>query len=286
MVFFVKYEFWYWYINETCKKNIPIYLISGIFRKEQIFFKFYGKFFREILEKFTHIFVQNKESFDLVKQINISNITITGDTRFDRVFDISKNKKPFELIDAFVNNKMTFIAGSSWKPDEDIIFEFVNKCEHDIKFIFAPHEIKKDNIERIFKLSKKNAVKYSEATIDSAKNADVMIIDNIGMLSSLYGYADIAYIGGGFGTGIHNTLEAAVFGIPMIFGPKYQKFDEAKELIKRKAGFSISGKTDFLQIFEKLINEPEFCKLSGNNSKAYVKENIGATDRIMEKIVF
>ena len=283
-VFFVKYEFWYWYIDEVNKNNIPIYLISGIFRKNQIFFKFYGRFFREILKKFTHIFVQNKESEILAKQINITEVSVTGDTRFDRVFEISQNKKYFEIIDAFTNNKLTFIAGSTWKPDEDIIFEFINTFDKELKYIIAPHEIKKDNINRILKLSKKNIIKYSEATIDSVKNADVMIIDNIGMLSSLYACADIAYIGGGFGAGIHNTLEAAVFGVPIIFGPKYHKFDEARELIKRKAGFSISGKEDFFQIAKKLINDSEFCKLSGKNSKVYVHENIGATAGILKAV--
>ncbi len=284
IVFFVKYEFWYWYINETNKNNIPIYLISGIFRKNQVFFKFYGKFFREILKKFTHIFVQNKESEILAKQINIPNVSVTGDTRFDRVFEISQNRKKFEIIDAFTENKLTFIAGSTWKPDEDILFEFINKSNQDIKYIIAPHEVKKDNIAGILKLSKKNIIKYSEATVNSVKNADVMIIDNIGMLSSLYAYADIAYIGGGFGAGIHNTLEAAVFGIPIIFGPKYQKFDEAKELIKRKAGFSIFGKDDFFQIAEKLINDLKFRELSGKNSKVYVHENVGATNKIFNAI--
>ncbi len=199
IVFFVKYEFWYWYINETYKNNIPIYLISGIFRKNQVFFKFYGAFFRSILKMFSHIFVQNKESEILAKQINIIDVSVTGDTRFDRVFEISQNREQFEIIEAFVNNKMTFITGSTWKPDEEIIFKFINKCEKELKFIVAPHVVKKDNIDRIIKLSKKIVVKYSEATVDSVRNADVMLIDNIGMLSSLYAYADIAYIGGGFG---------------------------------------------------------------------------------------
>lgn len=284
LVFFVKYEFWYWYIKETYKNNIPIYLISGIFRKKQVFFKFYGSFFRNILKMFSHIFVQNKESETLAKQINITDVSVTGDTRFDRVFEISKNREQFETIDAFVNNKPVFIAGSTWKPDEEIIFEYINNCEHEMKYIIAPHVIKKDNISRILKLLKKIVLKYSEATVENVVTADVMIIDNIGMLSSLYAYADIAYIGGGFGAGIHNTLEAAVFGIPVIFGPEYHKFDEAEELIKRGAAFPISSFNKFIQIADKLINDLEFRKQSGKNAEVYVKENIGATSKILNAV--
>lgn len=284
LVFFVKYEFWYWYIKETCKNNIPIYLISGIFRKDQIFFKFYAAFFRNILKMFSHIFVQNKESETLANQINITDVSVTGDTRFDRVYEISQNREQFEIIEAFVSDKKIFIAGSTWKPDEEIIFEYINKCEQDLKYIIASHEIKKDNIDRIVKLSKKIVIKYSEATVENVKIADVMIIDNIGMLSSLYAYADIAYIGGGFGAGIHNTLEAAVFGIPVIFGPEYRKFDEAEELIKRGAAFPVSDLNTFTQIADKLISDNEFRKLSGKNAEIYVEENIGATSKILNAI--
>lgn len=286
-VFFIKYEFWYWYLTELKKRKISVYLVSGIFRPKQLFFKFYGSFYRKILTNFTHLFVQNKESAELLKNINIENVSIAGDTRFDRVIEISKNCRKFPLIEKFIEDKLVFIAGSSWKPDEEIIFEFINTNKfNNIKFIIAPHEIKNENIERILNLSNKKTVKYSDAKIETVNDADILIVNNIGMLSSLYSYADIAYIGGGFGAGIHNTLEAAVFGIPVIFGKKYQKFDEAKELIKIKAAFSIINYDEFNTIFKKLLSDEEFRKKSGENAKKYVNKNIGVSNKILKETVF
>ncbi len=285
IVFFVKYEFWYWYIKELKNKQIPTYLISGIFRKNQIFFKFYGSFFRKILKNFTHLFVQNKKSVDLLKSYGIANVSVAGDTRFDRVFEISKNRKQFKIIENFISDKFVFVAGSTWKPDEDIIFNFINKQNiKNIKFIIAPHEIKNENINRILNLTGKEIIRYSDCTDENIADADVMLIDNIGMLSSLYAYANIAYIGGGFGAGIHNTLEAAVYGIPVLFGTNYHKFDEAKELIKRKAGFSIAGKDEFDKLLQKFLNNPDFRIQSGKNAEIYVKENIGASEKILKAV--
>jgi 3-deoxy-D-manno-octulosonic-acid transferase len=283
-VFFIKYEFWYWYINEIHKNNIPLYLISGIFRKNQIFFKFYGKFFIGILNKFSHLFLQNKQSKLLTESIQIKHSTITGDTRFDRVRQISETRRQLDIIASFKSDKTLWIAGSTWKPDEELIFDFIKKNENGIKLIIVPHEIEKENIERIIKLSNKKTLKYSEANSENVTQVDVLIIDNIGMLSSLYAYADFAYIGGGFGKGIHNTLEAAVYGIPVIFGPNYQKFDEAKELISRKAAFSIHSKADFLMTIEKLIKDVEYRKTAGKQSELYVQENIGATEKILHQL--
>jgi len=284
-VFFVKYEFWYWYLHELKVQKIPTYLISGIFRKNQIFFKFYGSFFRKILKNFTHLFVQNNSSADLLKQAGIQNVSITGDTRFDRVFEIASNRKRIEIIENFINDKFVFVAGSTWKPDEDIIFQFINLSGNkNVKYIVAPHEIKDENVKRITDLTDKNVIRWSESNSKNILSADILIIDNIGMLSSVYAYADVAYIGGGFGAGIHNTLEAAVYGIPVIFGPKYQKFEEAKELIKRKAGFSISNKDEFSKLLQNFIQDLNLKMQSGKNAEIYIKENIGATEKILNAV--
>ncbi len=287
LVIFVKYEFWYWILKELKKQNIPTYLVSGIFRNKQIFFKAYGGFYRKILLNFKHLFIQNEESKLLLESINIKNTTVAGDTRFDRVLEISKNKKSFPIIESFTKNKLVFIAGSSWKKDEEIIFNFINNYEKEnMKFIIAPHEIKKENIERIKSLTNKKTILFSEAKIDNVKEATVLIIDNIGMLSSLYSYADIAYIGGGFGAGIHNTLEAAVYGIPLIFGKIYHKFNEAKELIKRNAAFSINNEIEFNSIVNNLVSEKSFRKQVGEKAADYIQENIGASNKIFDIIDF
>ncbi len=284
-VFYVKYEFWYRYLNELYKTGIPVFLISGIFRKNQIFFKFYGRFFKNILQNFTHLFVQNQSSEELLFRHGITNVTITGDTRFDRVFEIAQNRTKIEIIEKFTEKSVIFIAGSTWKPDEEIIFRFINSSDTlNVKYIIVPHEIKDTNIRRIQTLCHKNSLLYSKSNFENINDADVLIIDNVGMLSSLYAYADIAFIGGGFGSGIHNTLEAAVYGIPVIFGPHYSKFDEAKELINRKAGFSISDKSEFFNILQKLISDSEYRIKCGKNAEFYVNENIGATDKIIAAI--
>lgn len=281
---FIKYEFWHWYIKTLEIKKIPLFLISGIFREKQIFFKSYGTFFRNILKKFNHLFVQNQKSLKLLSSININNVSVTGDTRFDRVIEIARKKKEFPLIDKFKGDHLLFIAGSSWADDENIIFRFINKCNNNLKFIIAPHEIHNNNIKRILNLTGKKIVKYSKASDCKLQDYDIMIIDNIGMLSSLYSYADIAYIGGGFGAGIHNTLEAAVFGIPVIFGPKYQKFDEAVELINKKAAFDIKQYSDFENIINKLITEDDYRNLTGENAFKFVDSQKGAADKIMCRI--
>lgn len=287
IVVFVKYEFWHWYLSELKNNKIPTYLISGIFRESQIFFKPYGKFYRKILLNFTHLFVQNKTSSELLKSINIQNVTVAGDTRFDRVSELAKNKKSYPIIESFVNNNLVFIAGSTWKKDEEIIFNFINNTEKEnIKYIIAPHEISSENINRIKRTSTKKTILYSKANSSNVVDARVLIIDNIGMLSSLYSYADVAYVGGGFGAGIHNTLEAAVFGIPIIFGTNYNKFDEAKELLKRNAAFSINNAPEFNFILNKLFSEADFREQCGEKASKYVKENIGASNKIFKVIGF
>ena len=287
LVLFIKYEFWYWYLSELKRCDISVYLVSGIFRKTQVFFKSYGKFYRKILLNFKTIFVQNKESAKLLKGINIVNAIVAGDTRFDRVCEISKNKQTLPIIESFTKNCKVLIAGSTWKKDEEIIFNFINNNEHNnVKFIIAPHEIKKENIERIRMLSTKKTVLFSEANERDVKNATILIIDNIGMLSSLYFYGDIAYVGGGFGTGIHNILEAAVFNLPIIFGPKHKKFDEAKELVKRKSAFSVKTNSEFEATTHKLIKDETYRTKCGIISGKYVKEGLGSADKILKNIKF
>ncbi len=284
-VIFVKYEFWHWYLKTLKNKNIPVYLISGIFREDQFFFKKRITFFRKILMNFEHFFVQNKKSLELLNGINLHNVTIAGDTRFDRVLEIFNQKKNINLVSKFKNNNKIFIAGSTWAADEELILNYINTKNSDIKFIIAPHEIRKSNITRILKNCNKKIVKLSVATKDDIANFDVLLIDSIGILSSLYAYGDIAYIGGGFGVGIHNTLEAAVYGIPIIFGTKYQKFEEAVNMIKIKAAFSINNYLQLEKITDTLVNKNNYRTEAGQKAGDFVKSNIGAVDKIISKIL-
>ncbi|MDA3779752.1 MAG: 3-deoxy-D-manno-octulosonic acid transferase, partial [Bacteroidales bacterium] len=241
IVFFIKYEFWFNFLKEIKKNNIPLYVVSAIFRNKQSFFKWYGKRYRKELAAISHFFVQDDESKRLLAKININNVTVTGDTRFDRVYEISKQSKELPIINNFKNDTQVFIAGSTWKPDEEIITSYINKNHNKIKFIIAPHEIDETNIRRIENSIADNipVVRYSNANEKDLSSVRVLIVDNIGLLSSIYKYANIAYIGGGFGKGIHNILEAACYSIPVIFGSNYYKFNEAVELVKKRGAFSI-----------------------------------------------
>jgi len=282
--FFVKYDFWYHYLNQLKNNKIPIYIFSTIFRKKQSFFKWYGAWYRKMLYMFTHVFVQNKESVKLLKSIGIKNVTITGDTRFDRVIDISENSKNFEIIAKFKDNKFVIIAGSTWQPDEEILINFINNRKEEIKFIIAPHNIKEENIKRISNSLKVSYQIYSKSKIEDIKNCKVLIIDNIGMLSSIYKYGEVAYIGGGFGVSIHNTLEAVTYGMPVVFGTNYHKFQEAKDLIELKTAFSITNYNDFESIIINLFNDNSLLTKTSTIAKKYVYENKGSTDKIIEKI--
>jgi 3-deoxy-D-manno-octulosonic-acid transferase len=279
-VFWIKYDFWYNYLNQLSKQNVPIYLLSAIFRKNQIFFKKYGKWYKKILFFFDKIFVQNQSSFDILEENGIHNQIVAGDTRLDRVFEISQTAKSFEIVEIFKDDKLTIICGSTWEEDEKIISAFINNSDEYLKFIIAPHEIHNEHINKIINLLDKKYILYSQAKILNLKDIQVLIIDNIGMLSSLYKYADITYIGGGFGTGIHNTLEPAIWGLPIIFGPKYHKFQEAVDLINLNAAFSISNNLDFEKILNKLINENNYRNECGEISKNYILNNKGATKLI------
>ena len=282
---FIKYEFWYNYLHRLYKKNIPAFFISTIFRKEQYFFKWYGRWFRRRLKKINYFFVQNKESMQLLNSIGIKDAVVSGDTRFDRVYAIKKQVKQFPLIKNFICGKKVFLAGSTWQPCEEVIKQFITNFGADIKFIIAPHEVHKVRINSIISMLKNfEVLKYSEANENNIQNANVLVIDSIGILSNLYQYCDVAYIGGGFGKGIHNIQEAITFGKPVIFGPNYQKFKEANDLIKLKGVFSIKNDIEFNSIVNHLFQDKELYKSSSYTCQNYVEENTGATDIIFSRI--
>lgn len=281
---FNKYEYWYNFFAALHKNQIPIYITSAIFRPQQIFFKWYGGFNRKTLHFVTHFFVQNNLSGKLLESIGLQNFTLSGDTRFDSVLDLSKNKKDFRSIEAFKGDKKILIAGSTWPQDEALLANYLRKLDENWKVIIAPHEISEEKLKALEKLIDKDFIRYSDLVSNQKTDFKVLIIDNIGMLSSIYQYAKIAYIGGGFGAGIHNTLEAAAYGLPVIFGPKYHKFQEAKDLITQKAGFSIEDEEELTSILNQLINNPIYLEDCGSKGKDYVAQNIGATAIIMDKI--
>ena len=284
-VFFIKYEFWHFYITELKKQNIPLYIISAIFRENQQFFKntIWGKWYRETLFKFEHFFVQNETSAELLESIGLNNISVAGDTRFDRVAAIVKAAKEIPVVEKFKGDSQLFIAGSTWKPDEELLIEFINQNPN-IKFIIAPHEVSESNINRIHQLLKTPAISFSKIDKTEIDNYQVLIIDSIGLLSSLYQYGNIAYIGGGFGVGIHNILEAATFGMPIVFGPNYKKFKEAVDLISNGGAFSITNFSELKSTFNNLISDKKLLKNSSENSKNYVAKNVGSTKIIIKKV--
>lgn len=284
MVFFVKYEYWYNYIRKLDKQRIPIFVVSAIFRPQQHFFKWYGRWFRNQLDRVTWFFVQNEVSKDLLNSIGIDQCNISGDTRFDRVLEIAENKKSFPLIEKFAEGSNLIVAGSTWPQDETMILNLINNPENPFKFIMAPHEINQERIQEFIKKCNQKTIKYSEAKEESIDKANVLIIDSIGLLAFLYRYAKIAYIGGGFGKGIHNVLEAVTFGKPVIFGSNFTAFQEANDLIGLKGAFSISSDKEFLQIIEKLLNNELFYRNSVNVCTKYVQDKAGATAITLNKI--
>jgi len=285
MAFFIKYEFWKNYLDELHKRSIPVYSVSSIFRKDQIFFKWYGGLYRKVLLDFDQLFVQNETSKRFLSKIGIEKVTVVGDTRFDRVLEIRQAAKDLPLVEFFKNESLTIVAGSSWAPDEDLFIEYFN-THPDIKLIIAPHVIDENHLVEIISKLKRPYVRYSKANEQNVKNADCLIIDGFGLLSSIYRYGEIAYIGGGFGVGIHNILEAAVYGIPVIFGPKYHKFMEARQLLEEQGAFTIKDKEDLGQLLDNMISDKEFLKMSGLNAGNYVTKNLGASEKILSQINF
>ena len=285
LAIFVKYEFWPNLLKQLKINQVSTILISGIFRKEQSFFKNYGGWMKKSLLSFDHFFVQDKNSEALLNNIGLKNVIVSGDTRFDRVFEITKQRISLEIIENFIDNKVTFIAGSTWPKDEELLINFINnESDSNQKFIIAPHNINTNEIEKFKKSFSKKVVLYSESTNKNLSNFQVLIVDTIGLLSQIYNYADIAYVGGGFGAGIHNILEPATFGTPIIIGPNYHKFKEAKELVNKGACKVITKDSEFKIILNNLFNDTVSRKNIGQISRNYINENIGSSNIIYEYI--
>ncbi len=280
LIFFVKYEFWYHYITEAKRRKIPLILVSGIFRMNQPFFKWYGDLYREMLNCFTHFFIQGQISYDCLTSIHKEkNITICGDTRFDRVMEIASTPYKNELIELFIKDIQVIVAGSTWREDDLILDHFAN-THPNIKFIIAPHEIHKERIEECLEYYK-NAILYSELNSEK-KQSNILILDNVGMLSKLYRYAAVCYVGGGFGgDGVHNVIEAAVYNKPVVIGPVYDKFIEATELVERDGIIVVESALELETCFNELLNNKDYAKTTGEIAGNYVQENCGATQTIL-----
>ena len=297
MAFFIKYEFWSNFLHILKHRNIPTYSVSSIFREDQVFFKWYGRNYAGVLKCFTRFFVQNEESKRLLEGIGITAVDVVGDTRFDRVLQIKEAAKQLPICEAFRTGVASsqsadvphhdfkvFVAGSSWPPDENIFIPFFNEHK-DWRLLIAPHVIAEEHLKLILSLIKgKKVVRYTQTTPEEAAEADVLIIDCFGLLSSMYNYGDVAYIGGGFGVGIHNTLEAAVWNMLVIFGPNNKKFQEAQGLLKSGGGFEINTYEDFSGLMGSLMNDETFLKQAGDKAGAFVAHLAGATDKVLASV--
>ena len=311
MAFFIKYEFWSNFLHILKYRNIPTYSVNSIFREDQVFFKWYGRSYANVLKCFTRFFVQNEESKRLLAGIGITDVDVVGDTRFDRVLQIKEAAKHLPICEAFrkgisadgyssvgsltespagksasvpSQDYKVFVAGSSWPPDEEIFIRFFNEHK-DWRLLIAPHVIAEEHLKLILSLLKdKKVVRYTQTTPEEAAGADVLIIDCFGLLSSMYHYGDVAYIGGGFGVGIHNTLEAAVWNMPVIFGPNNKKFQEAQGLLKSGGGFEINNFEDFAGLMKSMMNDEAFLKSAGEKAGEFVASLSGATDKVLSKV--
>ena len=286
--FFIKYEFWYNYLHILSHRGVPVYSVSSIFRPDQIFFRWYGRQYGHVLKCFTHFYVQNEVSRELLSTLDITNVTVVGDTRFDRVLQIKAAAKQLPIVETFCDKKKVFIAGSSWQPDEEIFIPFFNEHK-DWKLVIAPHVIGEDHLQQIEKLlTGRKVVRYTqvnETDLSPLQDADVLIINCFGLLSSIYRYADVTYVGGGFGVGIHNTLEAAVWDVPVIFGPNNQRFQEAQGLKACGGGLEITCAEDFQRIMQRFICEPDTIKEAGRQSGQFVEQMTGATSKILSDVI-
>ena len=286
MAFFIKYEFWYNYLHILKHRGVPVYSVSSIFRDGQVFFRWYGRQYSRVLKCFTHFYVQNEKSKELLASIGLNNVTITGDTRFDRVLQIKEQAKQLPIVEEFAKGHKVFIAGSSWQPDEDIFIKYFNE-HRDWKLIIAPHVIGEDHLQQIEKLLEgRKVVRYTETSegAETLADAEVLIINCFGLLSSIYHYADVTYVGGGFGVGIHNTLEAAVWDVPVIFGPNNQKFQEAQGLKACEGGFEITNYEDFARLIDSFDSDADYLKKTGQQAGGYVNQLSGATKRILADV--
>lgn len=285
MAFFIKYEFWYNYLHILQHRGVPTYSVSSIFRPDQIFFQWYGRQYGRVLKCFTHFFVQNMESKALLVKLGITDVDVVGDTRFDRVLQIKEASKQLPIVEQFTAHaQKVFVAGSSWLPDEEIFIKYFD-IHKDWKLIIAPHVISDEHLLQIFELLKgRRVVRYTEATEENVKDAEVLIIDCFGLLSSIYHYGTVSYVGGGFGVGIHNVLEAAVWDIPVVFGPNNKHFQEAQGLMLVQGGFEIKDYQSFRDLMMRFETDASFLQNAGENAGAFVKSRAGATAKVMENV--
>lgn len=283
MAFFIKYEFWYNYLHILRHRGVPVYSVSSIFRPDQIFFRWYGRQYANVLRCFSRFYVQNDISKQLLGKLGITDVVITGDTRFDRVLQIKEKSRQLPIVEAFKQGRKVFVAGSSWAPDEDIFIPYFNEHK-DWKLIVAPHVIGEDHLKQILQKFEGKAVRYTLATPEEAAQAECLIIDCFGLLSSVYHYGEVAYVGGGFGVGIHNVLEAAVWDMPVVFGPNNKNFHEAQGIMEQKGGFEITDAAGFKALMERFANEPGYLEQAGEKAGAFVKSRAGATDRILSDV--
>ena len=285
LAFFIKYEFWLNYLKELEKSKTPTYLISGIFRDNQVFFKWYGGFYRKALNAFTYFFVQNEKSKQKIESLGFKNVIISGDTRFDRVNAILERDNRLDYVENFKNDQFTIVIGSSWPKDEILIAEYINQAPDNVKFIIAPHNIKPDQISDLLSKITKPTVLFSEKENKDLSTYNVFIIDTIGILTKIYSYGTIAYVGGGFGNpGIHNILEPATFGIPIVIGPNYSNFAEAVDLVGIGGCMPISTNTELKAIFDRLLNDKNFLAEKSEICRSFIQNNKGATETIMKRI--
>ena len=284
MAIFIKYEIWPNYLNTLKKNKVPTFLASALFSKKQVYFKWYGSFMRKSLKAFDHFFVQDSNSKKALNSIGFNNVTVSGDTRFDRVSEILYQNNELDFMNAFKQNKFCVVVGSSWPEDEKIIADFINTSAEDIKFVIAPHDIKNEHLKSLTERLTKKTACYSQRESKPLENYDVLIIDTIGLLTKIYSYADMAYVGGGFKTGLHNTLEPAVFGIPIIIGPNYSGFKEAEDLVNSGGVLSIKNEVEFLKTINNLLTNESLMKSTGKINSKYVSSNTGATIKFLNHI--
>nr|WP_299346058.1 glycosyltransferase N-terminal domain-containing protein [Allomuricauda sp.] len=284
LAIFVKYEIWPNYLAELRKVGVPTILVSALFSQRQIYFKPWGGFMRKSLKTFSHFFVQNEDSKKLLGSLGFDNVIVSGDTRFDRVSEILKRNNQLDFMDSFKGAQLCFVAGSTWPEDEEVFVDFINSTSENFKTVIAPHDIKPSHIEKLTSALSKKVVVYSRMENQDLSQAQVLIIDTVGMLTKVYSYADISYVGGGFATGLHNTLEPAAFGIPVIIGPQYKGFKEAEELVKEKGIHVINNRQEFASLFNQLVTDSEFRGTIGKINSTYIQNNQGASEVIVEHI--
>lgn len=282
LAIFIKYEIWPNYLWQLQKRSIPTVLVSGIFSKNQIYFKWYGGFMRKALGTFQHYFVQENNSKKLLQGIGFENVTVSGDTRFDRVSQILEQEHPLEFMEHFAKGQPCLVAGSTWPEDEKIIVDYINQTKHDLKLIIAPHTIKPTPIETLKSSLQKKVSMYSSMETEELEKSQVLIVDTIGLLTKIYAYAQFAYVGGGFATGLHNTLEPAVFGIPVIIGPEYQKFNEAIEMVALGGLCSIKNGREFSKTMDGFMANPQLAEIKGKRNGDYIEQNRGATQKVLD----